>query len=77
MGAGQRAIEIGNDGDSVAERFERLEDRAELEAGARRRRRPVTGPLTHRHEHRAEAPHRRGRRPLRRGQRGNHGVEQR
>ncbi len=58
----QRPVEVRDDRHRIAERLERLEDRAELEAGAGRRRRPVAGPLAHRHEDGAEAPRRRRRR---------------
>ena len=73
----ERTIDVRDDDDLVAEGFDRLEDRAELEVDAGRRRCPVTRPLAHRHEHRAEPLRRRGRGFDRRGHRGNHRLEQR
>ena len=73
----QRPVEVRDHVDVVAELFDRLEDRAELEAGALGRRRPVARALAHRHEHRAEAACGRGGGPCGRRERRDHGVEQR
>ena len=77
VGAARRTIQVRDDDEAVAEFLDRLQDRRELEPGPRGRRRPVTGPLAHRHEHGAKPERwlRGGLRQRRRG--GNHRIEER
>jgi hypothetical protein len=75
--AGEGPIHVRHHDHLIAERFDRLENGAELETDTRCRRHPVAGPLPHRHEDRAEAPRRRRCRADHRRHRRHHRVEQR
>ena len=70
-------VEPRQDQQPVAERLQRLQDRGELEPAPLDRGGPVAHDRPVRHVHHAQPRLRLRRRPLDRGQRGNHAVEQR